>query len=125
MLFGTHVSIAGGVFNAPENAAHLGCETFQMFTRSPRGGAAPKLTKEIVKQFKDNCKKHRFTNYYVHAPYYINFASSNDHIAKSSIKVIREELERCSLLGVKAVMAHLGSAKDLGEKKAIKQTIAG
>ena len=43
MLIGCHVSIVGGVHNAPDNAAALGCEVFQMFSRSPQGGPAPKL----------------------------------------------------------------------------------
>ncbi len=125
MLFGHHVSIAGGVFNAPANAAEVGGEIFQMFTRSPRGGAAPKLTPEIVKLFKDNCQKFGFTDYYVHTPYYINLASSNPKIYFASIRIIREELERSSLLGVKAMMTHLGSSKDLGEKKSLAKVIAG
>ena len=41
MLIGCHVSIAGGVFNAPKRAAELGCEAMQIFTRSPQGGKAP------------------------------------------------------------------------------------
>ena len=121
MNFGTHVSIAGGAFNAPNNAAAVGCETFQMFTRSPRGGAAPTLTPAIIKQFKDNCKTHGFTNYYVHAPYYVNLASANPKVAADSVTIIREELERSSLLGVKALMIHTGSAKDLDRAVALKK----
>lgn len=125
MQIGAHISIAGGVFNAPENARRIGCECFQMFTRSPRGGKAPELTDEVLEQFFAGIKKYTFKNYYVHAPYYINFASSQARIAKGSIEVIREELERSSRLGVKALMAHLGSAKDVGKEKAIKMTIDG
>ncbi len=55
---GCHVSIAGGVFNAPERAAFLGCETFQIFTRSPQGGPAPELTGEVVEKFKDEMHKY-------------------------------------------------------------------
>ena len=125
MHFGLHVSIAGGIFNAPANAAAVGCETFQMFTRSPRGGAAPKLTADLITQFKDGGKKHGFSTCYVHTPYYINLASSNSAIAAASVRIIREELERSSLLGVTAVMTHLGSAKDLGRAAALTQTIDG
>ena len=56
MLFGAHVSIAGGVFNAPANAAEIGCEVFQIFTRSPQGGPASKLTDEILAKFKQEKK---------------------------------------------------------------------
>ena len=52
MFIGCHVSIAGGVFKAPERAATLGAEAMQIFTRSPQGGKAPELTPKICEQFK-------------------------------------------------------------------------
>lgn len=125
MYIGAHVSAAGGVFNAPENAHRIGCECFQIFTRSPRGGKAPELTDEIVEKYKKDLKKYNLQNVYVHAPYYINFASPNTRIAKGSIEVIRDELERGSRLGVRALMTHLGSAREVGKEKAVKETIAG
>jgi len=125
MHIGAHVSIAGGVEQAPLNAAKAGCECFQMFTRSPRGGSAPVLDKGVVDQFKKNCQKHKLDNYYIHTPYYINLASSSNRIRSGSIKVIRDDLERGSLLGAKALMTHLGSSKDLGKDKALKKIIEG
>jgi len=125
MKIGLHVSIAGGIFNAPLNAATLGCETFQMFTRSPRGGPAPKLTPEIVKQFKLNMTAKSLKTCYVHAPYYINFASTNNRIRYGSSSAIRDELERSSLLGVTALMTHLGSAKDSDETTARQAVVTG
>jgi len=125
MQVGLHVSIAGGVFNAPLNAAKKGCEVFQMFTRSPQGGKAPVLTDEIVQQFKTNCADNEFTRWYVHTPYYINFASANPRISKASASIVREELERASLLEAKALMTHLGSGKDLGKEESQKKVIEG
>ncbi len=117
MLIGTHISAAGGVQNAPLNAHNIGCEVFQFFSRSPRGGKAPEITKEIVQQFKDNSKKYNQKESYIHTPYYINLASSSKRIYHGSVSVLREELERGSKLGVKYLMTHLGSAKDLGDEK--------
>ncbi|HEX9664378.1 MAG TPA: deoxyribonuclease IV, partial [Patescibacteria group bacterium] len=122
MLFGSHVSIAGGLENAPTNASKVGCEVFQMFTRSPYGGKEQPITKAVAQKFKKACQEHGFKDYYVHAPYYINLASSNNRIRYGSISAIRKELERSDQLGVKYVMAHLGSAKDVGEKEAVKKT---
>ena len=124
-LIGSHVSTAGGVENAPERAAKYGNEVLQMFTRSPQGGKAPELTDKIVSQFKKQVTRYKIQNIYVHAPYYINFASANNRTRYGSVSVIREELERCSLLGVKYLMTHLGSAKELGEKKSLEKTISG
>jgi len=122
---GCHVSIAGGIVNAPQRAAELGCEVFQMFTRSPQGGKAPEITPEIAKQFKEEMEKWGQKDCYVHAPYYINFASANEATRKASVRVIREELERASLIGARCLMTHLGSAKDVPRDKAMKMVASG
>lgn len=119
MLFGAHVSIAGGIENAPTNAAKISCEVFQMFSRSPHGGSKPIYTAEQIQKFKKNLKKHRLIDFYIHAPYYINLASSNNRIRYGSISAIRDELEIGSKLGAKFVMTHLGSAKDFGQRKSM------
>lgn len=106
---GAHVSIAGGIINAPGRAFELGCETFQCFTRSPQGGPAPLVSTEVIKEFKANMAKFGFDTFYIHTPYYINFASQNPHTRAYSAEIVRGELERGSLLGAKYIMTHLGS----------------
>jgi len=125
MNFGLHVSAAGGVANAPDNAKAFGCETFQFFTRSPRGGAAPKLTPATVNTFKAKCAVAGFSHYYVHAPYFVNFASTDNRIYHGSISIVREELERSSRLGVTALMTHIGSAKELTRDEALTKVVDG
>jgi len=75
MKFGTHVSIAAGLDKAPKRANDLGCECFQLFTRSPRGGQPSRLDDEVIENFLSDCKKYDLDNYYVHTPYFINLAS--------------------------------------------------
>lgn len=125
MYFGAHVSIAGGLVNAPKNAHNLGCEVFQIFTRSPQGGYIAPLDKKITDEFKGLCKEYNLKEWVVHAPYFINFASANPRIKHGSITVVREELERASAIGAAYVMAHLGSYKDLGEEKGFEQLVSG
>lgn len=125
MRFGAHVSIAGGVQEAPKNAAAIGCEVFQMFSRSPRGGPAPLLTKDVVAAFRTACEEHRQAAWYIHTPYYINLASGKATIRNASVRVIREELERGTALGATAVMTHIGSAKDMEEREAHKLVVQG
>lgn len=122
MFIGCHVSIAGGVQNAPERAHDLGCECFQMFTRSPQGGKAPELTPEILQEFGLHVKSYALREVVIHTPYYINFASSNNRIRYGSVSVVRDELERASLLGAKYVMTHLGSAGELSESEATEKS---
>jgi deoxyribonuclease-4 len=109
---GCHVSIAKGVWNAPKNAADLGCETFQIFSRSPHGGPVAPITPDAVKQFQEAMKKYSMDEFVIHAPYIINFGSLNPRVYHGSISIIRQELERGSLLGAKYVMFHPGSIKD-------------
>ncbi|NIM18859.1 MAG: deoxyribonuclease IV [Candidatus Latescibacteria bacterium] len=112
MLFGAHVSIQGGIHKAPEQAAALGCECFQIFSRSPRGGPAKILTREIIREFRAACDRHEQKAWYIHAPYYVNLASHNPRIRNASIRAVREELERGRAIGATAVMTHLGSARE-------------
>jgi len=122
MNIGCHVSIAQGIFNAPQRAADLGAECFQIFTRSPQGGKAPELTPEVLEKFSAEMKKNKLPNFVIHTPYYINFASANNRIHYGSVSVVRDELERASLLGAQYVMTHIGSAGDLTEAEATKKT---
>ena len=125
LAIGCHVSAAGGVWNAPKNAAVLGCETFQIFTRPPMGGTAPAIGKEEATRFKLEMDKFDFKIFVVHCPYFVNFGSAEPRIFHGSVSVVKTELERASLLGAKFVMTHLGSAKALGQPKALKQTQEG
>ena len=122
---GCHVSAAGGVWNAPKNAHDLGCEVFQIFTRPPMGGKASPIDDLVIERFKEEMEKYGFTDFVAHCPYYINFGSSKSRIYQGSISVVREELERASLLGARYIMTHLGSFKDLGAEKGMKQAKQG
>lgn len=125
MRIGCHVSIAGGLANAPKRASDLSCEVFQIFTRSPRGGAAPEISLKIIEEFISEMEKWGQIECYIHAPYYINFASSEEKTREASSRIIREELERGSLIGAKYIMTHLGSAREYSRNEALKITAAG
>lgn len=125
MLIGAHVSMAGGIFKAPENAHEFGCEAFQIFSRSPQGGPAPKLTDEILEKFFANCKEFDQKEWVVHAPYYINFANPEKRIRDNSIRIITEELARSNTLQAAHLMFHTGSAKGSTREEGLKFAVAG
>lgn len=125
MKFGAHVSAAGGLWNAPENAAKIGCEVFQFFTRPPQGGNAVPITAEVAKKFREACEKFEQELWVIHAPYIINFASTDERIRKGSLRIIREELDRGSALGARAVMFHPGSARDVPLSMGIRMVADG
>lgn len=125
MNFGAHISIEGGIEKAPKRARGIGCECFQMFSRSPHGGKAADITKEKAEMFISECRKYVIKNIYIHSPYYINLASENNRIYYGSISAIRRELEVADLTGARAVVTHLGSARELGKKESEKKLIEG
>jgi deoxyribonuclease-4 len=125
MNLGVHISAAGGVERAPERAAALGLETFQFFTRPPQGGRVSPIAKETASAFRAACERHGLERCYVHAPFFINLASKEERIRRSSIEILREELERASILGVAGMMFHPGSASGVGEEKGEELVIAG
>ncbi len=125
MKFGAHVSIAGGIDKAPERAHEIGCECFQMFTRSPRGGNPPPLSRKSVSSFLKLCSQYGFSNYYIHTPYYINLASEDENIRDSSIGIIVEELRSGEIIGATYVMTHIGSSKEMTRQKAIGRVVEG
>lgn len=122
---GCHVSAAGGAFNAPKNAADLKCEIFQIFTRPPMGGPAPKISEADIEHFQQEMEKYKFKEFVVHAPYVINFGSAKKPTYHGSISIVSEELKRANSLGAKYVMTHLGSFKDLGQEAGMKQARLG
>jgi deoxyribonuclease-4 len=125
LAIGCHVSAAGGVWNAPQNARELECETFQIFTRSPQGGKAPELTPDVVDQFKEGMTKFGFDSFVVHCPYFVNFGSAEPRIYHGSSAVVKQELDRSSLLGASLMMTHLGTFTVTGQELAFKQTKEG
>ncbi|HEY4475276.1 MAG TPA: deoxyribonuclease IV [Candidatus Paceibacterota bacterium] len=123
MLFGAHVSMAGGIDKAPDRAAEIGCEVFQIFSRPPQGGNASDIDEAPAERFQANLKKYNQKEFYIHAPYIINLASTDGRIRGNSIRLIREDLQIGSLLGARYVMTHLGSAKELARETANKMVV--
>src|SRR3989338_647339 len=123
MRIGSHVSIADGIWNAPANAAKVGAEVFQIFSRSPHGGPVKPITPEVVKQFQAEMKKYKLDTFYIHTPYFINLGSVKNNIYYGSISVLRQELERGSMLGCRAVMTHIGSFGGLTEKQVTERVV--
>ncbi|MHA2173530.1 MAG: deoxyribonuclease IV [Candidatus Hodarchaeales archaeon] len=120
---GAHKSIIKGIDKAIDRAVESTCETLQIFTRPPRRWLAGKdtLSMKSVKAFLKKAERADYTDTAIHMPYLPNLASPDDQIHKKSIQVLREELEKASLLKSPYVVSHLGSPKDETRKFAVKR----
>ena len=108
---GAHVSAAGGVQNAPVNAAAIGARAFALFTKNQKQWNAPPLSAEGIAAFKAACKTHGFTAAHIlpHDSYLINLGSPNPVILAKSRKAFLEEMRRCETLGLRLLNFHPGT----------------
>ncbi len=108
---GAHVSIAGGVANAPLNAAAIGADAFALFTKNQRQWNAPPLSDEAVAAFKENCAMHGFSARQIlpHDSYLINLGNPDPAKRANALKAFIGELERCRQLGLDRLNFHPGS----------------
>lgn len=125
MRFGAHVSAAGGLKNAAIPAKALGCDIIQIFSRSPQSWSAKPISPEDAQQFQQAMREAGVQSVYLHAPYLINLASGNMRTRHGSIHLLRDELERGTQLGAKAMMFHPGSAKDVGQEQGMEYVVQG
>jgi deoxyribonuclease-4 len=116
MLLGVHVSIAGSIDKAVDRAKEVGCTTFQIFTRNPRGWKFSPLKKEEADAFVKKLKLHGFKLSVAHMPYLPNISSPLDETYEKSLEVLKAELQRCGQLKINYLVTHVGShlGKGLG-----------
>ncbi len=121
-FIGAHVSIAGGVQNAPKNAKEIGANAFALFTRNQRQWHAKPYSEKNIKEFKRNLKEFNFNIDYVlpHASYLINLCSPDREMLERSRNAFIEELNRTKQLGLKYLNVHPGAHKN---KLTLKESI--
>ncbi len=127
MQIGCHVSIAGSIDKAVDNAIERECSAFQIFTRNPRGWHAKELTKEDVSNFKSKLKASKIDRFATcaHMPYLPNLATPKEDGFEKSVKTLINEVERCAQLGIPYLVKHLGSHLVTGDEAGIKKLVEG
>jgi deoxyribonuclease-4 len=108
---GAHVSISGGVENAPLNAAKIGAKAFAMFVKNQRRWHAKPLSEKDIANFQANLKKYNFSAEHVlpHDGYLINLAHPEKEKRKKSLDAFIDEVERVHQLGLKMLNFHPGT----------------
>lgn len=123
---GFHVSIAGGISNSVNNAKKLGCTAFQIFTRNPRGWAVNPIPRSEVLSFKNRLAASGIerTSVVVHMPYLPNLSGPPGELYQRSVMTLKEEMQRCELLGISYLVIHLGSHMGRGSNMGVDQLIS-
>jgi deoxyribonuclease-4 len=120
-MLGAHVSIAGGIHNAPHNGKAATCEVVQIFTRSRNQWRARKLVAREVERFRQAQEETGVKVVCAHDNYLINLASPDRALFRKSCNAFVQEMKRCDLLGIPILVAHPGAHVDSGEKKGLKR----
>jgi deoxyribonuclease IV len=124
VLFGAHVSSAGGISNAIDRIEAIGANAVQVFTQSPRQWKATEHSDEEVDRFRKRRKEARVKHVACHALYLVNLASRDREIRKKSHQALRATLDTARAIDADAVVFHVGSHLGYGFAKAV-EIVAG
>jgi deoxyribonuclease-4 len=113
---GAHISISGGIDQAPLRGKAVGCECIQIFTKSNRQWRAKDLADDEVQRFQANCRGTGIGPVYAHNGYLINLGAAGAPLRRKSEKSFAVELERAEKLGLPCLIAHPGAHAGAGEK---------
>jgi deoxyribonuclease IV len=123
-MFGSHLSISGGIHNALLEAEALGCDTVQVFTKNQQQWKCKPLAADTVEQWKTHLARLKFRKTVSHDSYLINLASPDDRLWHASIDLFIEELNRCQILGIPYLVTHPGAHVGTGETPGLKRVAA-
>ena len=119
---GAHVSISGGVENAPVNAYRIGAKSFALFTKNQRQWVAAPYSAENVERFQQRCQEFGYTADQIlpHDSYLINLGNPDKEALEKSRSAFLDEMLRCEQLGLKLLNFHPGSSlKKVSEEECL------
>ena len=132
LVIGPHISISKGFGKAAQTAVDIGANTFQFFSRNPRGGNAKEFDEKDIEKFQKIRKEYNFGPLLAHAPYTMNLGGSKDEVYEFGRKVIKEDIERMDSLGIEYMCfhpgSHVGGGIDFGIQRivdALNETLTG
>ncbi len=106
---GCHLSSSLGYESMGKTAISIGANTFQYFTRNPRGGAAKAIKDEDIKAYLNLARENNFAKVVAHAPYTMNLCSAAEHIREFSKNMFKDDILRAELIPESYYNFHPGS----------------
>ncbi len=116
---GCHLSSSKGYLNMAKTAVSIGANTFQFFTRNPRGAKAKAIDENDIKQFHEYCGEHGITTILAHAPYTLNPCSADESVREFALNTMTDDLERMEYTPGQLYNFHPGSHVKQGTERGI------
>ncbi len=120
---GCHLSISNGFETIGKQALKIGANTFQFFTRNPRGGSARKIVQGDVDALLKLMEENGFSQILAHAPYTMNLCSAKEETREFALNTLADDLRRMEFLPHNLYNFHPGSHTGLGVEKGIEYII--
>lgn len=121
---GAHVSAAGRIDRAVDNAVAIGAESFQFFGAAPQQWRRKHHPDEDVQAFRDKLRETKCVSAFIHAVYLINLASPDDELLRKSTDTLTAELDLAARIGAEGVIFHVGSHMGSGFDHALPRIAA-
>ena len=121
---GCHLSTAKGFLAMGRDALSIGANTFQFFTRNPRGGQAKAIDQADLDAFLALAAEHQFVQLLAHAPYTLNPCSADENTRRFALETMQDDLVRMERLPGNLYNFHPGSHVGQGEDAGIALIVA-
>lgn len=121
LTIGAHLSASKGYTAMLRQAQEIGANTFQFFTRNPRGGCAKEIDKEDVNTFLSLMKSENFPVVLAHAPYTLNCCSAKPETREFALNTFSDDLKRMEYTPNQLYNFHPGSHTGQGVETGVCQ----
>ena len=109
LTIGCHLSASKGYLDMAKTAVSINANTFQFFTRNPRGGAAKPIDENDIKAFLQYSKENGIDKILAHAPYTLNAASADESIREFALNTMIDDIRRMEYTPNQMYNFHPGS----------------
>lgn len=119
LTIGCHLSSAKGYTAMAKEAEKIHANTFQFFTRNPRGARAKEINPEDVEIFHKKAKEQGIAQILAHAPYTLNACSADESVREFAVNIMRDDLQRMEYTPGNCYNFHPGSHVKQGPETGI------
>ena len=119
---GCHLSASKGFLHMAKEATSIGANTFQFFTRNPRGFAAKDIDENDIRKFLEYTQENNFGKILAHAPYTLNPLSADEKVRDLALRIMIDDMERMEYVPGNHYTFHPRSHVGQGAEKGIELT---